>query len=272
VLLAAFIVIELKSRVPLIHLSLFRNRSFSIAAVVAVVGMFGYLTYCFSMSIWIGAAQHQNPMTIGILFIFIQGPAFVFIPVVSHLIRKVPPQFVLTVGFVLMAIGCFIASRADIHNLAWENFILPSLLVGIGFACTVGSITAVAINTVPLSYAGMASATTNMFRDLGFVVGLVLGGSIAFSLAGSNFVSSLATSHLPAAVTAQAQHIPPMGAINIAHFPAAGLALNALGHGFSIAFLVAAIATLASAAATLIGLHRTAHQTSPALALEPEAA
>jgi MFS family permease len=271
-LLVAFVVIELRSRVPLIRLSLFSNRAFAIAAVVAAVGMFGYLTYCFSMSIWISAAQHQNPLTIGILMVFVQGPAFVLIPVVSYLIRRVAPQFVLTVGFVLISAGAFLASRSDINDLAWATFILPSVLVGIGFAFTIGSITAVAINTVPLSYAGMASATTNMFRDLGFALGPVLGGAIGFSAAANRFVSSLSTSHLPPAVVGAAQHIPPLGAVNIPHFPAAGLALTALGHGFSLAFVVAALAALAAAVITLVGLHGIARQTEDAFTLEAEAA
>jgi hypothetical protein len=67
--------------VPLSHLSLFRNRSFTIAGASAVVGTFAYLTFCFSLSLWIGAIQHQNPMRVGVLLSFIQGPAFVFIPV-----------------------------------------------------------------------------------------------------------------------------------------------------------------------------------------------
>jgi MFS family permease len=271
VLLVAFVVIELKVPVPLLRLSLFTNRSFAIAAIVAAVGMFGYLTYCFSMSIWISAAQRQNPLTIGVLMVFVQGPAFVLIPFVSYLIRKVAPQLVLTVGFVLMSAGAFLASRSDINDLAWAKFILPSVLVGIGFAFTIGSITAVAINTVPLSYAGMASATTNMFRDLGFALGPVLGGAIGLSIAGSRFISSLGTSHLPASVVGAAEHIPPLGAVSIPHFPAAGLALTALGHGFSTAFVVASTAALAAAVVTLVGLQGVARQTEDAF-LETEAA
>jgi len=271
VLLAAFVVIELRAPVPLLRLSLFANRSFAVAAVVATVGMFGYLTYCFSMSIWISAAQRQNPLTIGILMVFVQGPALLLIPFVSYLIRKVAPQLVLTSGFVLMSAGAFLASRSDINDMAWATFILPSVLVGIGFAFTIGSITAVAINTVPLNYAGMASATTNMFRDLGFALGPVLGGAIAFSASANRFESSLATSHLPAPVVGAAQHIPPLGAVNIPHFPAAGLALNALGHGFSIAFVVASIAALAAAVVTLVGLQGVARQTEDAF-LQAEAA
>lgn len=75
----------------------------------------------------------------------------------------------------------------------------PDALIGVGFALAVASFTAVALNTVPPHLAGMASATTNMFRDLGFALGPVIAGAVALSHAGSGFVASLMRSGLPAA-------------------------------------------------------------------------
>lgn len=57
------------------------------------------------------------------------------------------------------------------------------LILGCGFALTVGSIAAVSINTVPIRLAGMASATTNLLRDFGFALGPVLIGAVALSKA-----------------------------------------------------------------------------------------
>ena len=42
-LLAVFIVIELRVEHPLLQLSLFRNRAFTVSSIVAVVGMFAFL-------------------------------------------------------------------------------------------------------------------------------------------------------------------------------------------------------------------------------------
>ncbi|WP_328476060.1 MFS transporter [Actinoplanes sp. NBC_00393] len=264
-LLAAFVVIELRTDPPLLDLRLFRNRSFSIASVVAVVGMFSFLGICFSTSIWLGAVQHQSALKIGILFLFIQGPAFALIPLISYLLRHVPPRWVLTGGFALMAVGGFWCSRFDVQDLGWTRFIAPLLLVGIGFALTVGSITAVAINTVPLHYAGMASATTNLLRDLGFALGPVIVGAIALSSAGARFAEALPGSGLPPAELGAATAIgEAAGPIAVNSLPpgvpgsgAHAVAMDALGSGFQLAFLVCAIGALVAAALTLFGLRNT---------------
>ena len=75
--------------------------------------------------------------------------------------------------------------RLDVTDLSLTPFVLPMLLVGIGFALTLSPMTAIALNTVPRHLAGMASATTNLLRDLGFALGPVLVGAVALSAAGS---------------------------------------------------------------------------------------
>lgn len=282
--IAAFVTVELRSGSPLIHLSVFRNRSFAIAAVVAVVGMFSFLSYCYSMSMWNSALQQQAPIKIGILMLFVQVPAFLMIPVVSALIHRFSPQWILTTGFILMAAGAFVASGSRIETVDWRLFILPSVLVGVGFALTIGSITAVAINSVPLEQAGMASATTNLLRDLGFALGPVLGGAIALSAAGSMFGGSFAdvarSAHLPAPMAAQFAHVPPIAFLSTPSLQHAitgaagpkglgavmGAALGSLGHGFSTTFIVAGSCALAAAVLTLVGLARV----KPSVRVETE--
>lgn len=186
VLLGAFVVIELRTDVPLLRLNIFANRSYSVVAIATVVGMFAFLATCYSMSIWLGAIQHQSALKIGVLFLFIQGPAFVLVPLVSHLIRNFSPRWVLTVGFALIAVSGIWCSTFDVHDVSWTRFIGPMLVLGVGFALTVGSVTAVAINTVPMRLAGMASATTNLLRDFGFALGPVLIAAFAVSRANSD--------------------------------------------------------------------------------------
>ena len=175
----------------------------------------------------------------------------------------------------------------------WTAFILPLLLLGIGFALTVGSITAVAINTVEPNYIGMASATTNLLRDLGFALGPVVGSAIAFSVGAAVFATQLSSiltgAGLPPEAVAGLSQVPPLGYLSgwdavIAQFSAEALASGApqqavdgavaaltgsqeaiqgsagvsLGSGFQVVYLVAGIAAAASAILTLfIGGRRT---------------
>jgi MFS family permease len=283
-LLGAFIWIELKTKAPLIHLRIFKNRAFTIAGIVALIGMFAFLAVCFSTSVWVGGLQQQETWKIGVLFVFIQGPAFVLIPFVAFLIRRVAPRWVLTTGFLLMAIAGYWLSTFNVDlthgGQPWTAFIPPLLLLGIGFAFTVGSVTAVAINTVPMHLAGMASATTNLLRDLGFTLGAVLGGAIAFSVGGAVFSGDLAglAEHLglSAQATGMLTSVPPLAVlngwnqigaalggmgvdVNAATGPIMGAAQGALGTGFQAVYLTAGVcATVAAMLTLFIGGKTTA--------------
>ncbi|MFG1945431.1 MFS transporter [Nonomuraea sp. NPDC048826] len=275
VLLGAFVVIELRTEVPLLRLDIFANRAYSVVAIATVIGMFAFLAICYSMSIWLGAIQHQSALKIGVLFLFIQGPAFVLVKLVSHLIRNVSPRWVLTVGFALIAVSGAWCSTFDVHDLDWTRFIGPMLALGIGFALTVGSITAVAINTVPLRLAGMASATTNLLRDFGFALGPVLIAAFAVSRANGDLHAgvgaAIGRSGLEPPYTEVAGGMAQQGgamAINsMPVVPGAGdlppvpmpeslrmLAFESLGGAFGHAFLVAGLCAAAAAALTLFGL------------------
>lgn len=276
VLLAAFVVIELRTESPLLHLHLFANRAYAAVAVATVIGMFAFLATAFSMSIWLGAIQHQSALRIGVLFLFIQGPAFVLVPVVSNLIRNVPARWILTGGFVLMAIAGFWSSTFDVHDLSWTRFIAPMLILGCGFALTVGSITAVAINTVPVRLAGMASATTNLLRDFGFALGPVLIGAVAFSKADEWMLGKLGPAigasglkppysdiaggiaHEGGAMAINSMPVVPGATPNMAPVPMPPqlhqLAFESLGSAYNTAFLLAGVCALVAASLTLVGL------------------
>src|SRR5690606_8782378 len=141
--------------------------------------------------------------------------------VLGWLIHRVSPRWMLTGGFLLMAASGFwipslkLGTPEAFGGTPWTAFILPLLLVGIGFALTVGSITAVAINTVEPNYIGMASATTNLLRDLGFALGPVVGSAVAFSLGAALFAAPLAAvlggAGLPPEAVNGLSHVPPLG-------------------------------------------------------------
>jgi MFS family permease len=187
----------------------------------------------------------------------------VLFPVIGRLLTRVAPQWLLAAGCLLMAAGAFLcATTLHVTSTTLTPFVLPDLLVGIGFGLTVNSFTAVALNTVPLPLAGMASATTNMFRDLGFALGPVIAGAVALSHAGSSFMAALPASGLPAAQLGPAMGIgKAAGPIAIDSLPAGVpgsgahlLALESLGSGFGVMYAVCAVAALVAAVLTVAGM------------------
>ena len=166
----------------------------------------------------------------------------------------------LTLGFALMSVAGYIAAGFHAVDFDWTEFFLPGVFLGIGWALTLASISAVSISAVPRHLAGMGSATTNLLRDLGFALGPVIGGAIAFGTANNDLVPGLAALHLPPAAAGPVAGIAKAGgavAVNsVPTLPVAvhNAALSALGSGFQLAFLVGAIATTVAAVITLVGL------------------
>ncbi|MBO2452680.1 MFS transporter [Actinomadura barringtoniae] len=263
VFLVLFVVAELRARSPLLRLDLFRNRAFAVASFVAVVGMFSFLGTAYSVSIRLGAVQDQPPMRTALAFLLLNGLALLLLPVTERLLRSVAPWKLLTAGLMLMAAGDFWAATLPIHTMAFPPLILPLGLVGVGFAVTVSSITASAVNTVPVPLAGMASATTNLLRDFGFTLGPAIIGAVALSRASTAFGASLHDSGLPGGLQGAASGILSEGgplAVNAASeespklHPVHDMAMSALGHGYSIGFVVCGCAALVSALLALAAL------------------
>jgi MFS family permease len=281
VFLVLFVIAERRARSPMLRLDLFRNRAFSVASIVAVVGMFSFLGTAYTTSIRLGPIQHQNPLLTSVAFVLLQGFTLVLFPLTSRLLARVNPRFLLSSGLLLMAIGNFVAASIDVHNSALAAMILPLALVGVGFAFSVSSITATAVNTVPIHYAGMASASTSLLRDFGFTLGPAIIGAVALSRAASQFNGALAGSSLSPQVKAAAAAVAKEGgplAVNSVppNSPpggAASLAVDALGNGYSIGYLVCAVAALVSCLLAVIALRGGRSETmvtEESLAEDPE--
>jgi len=262
VFIALFVHAESRAKSPLLRLDLFRNRSFSIASIVAVVGMFSFLGTAYATSIRLGAIQHLNPMITATAFVLLNGITLVLAPVTARLLERVNPRWVLSAGLALIGIGDFWAAAIDVHDNSILPMIAPLFLVGTGFALAVTSITAVAVNTVPIHYAGMASASTSLLRDFGFTLGPAIIGAVALGKAAALFTANLATSALPDAVKHAAGAVAAEGgplAVNSvppASPPgqAASIAVNALGQGYSLGYVVCGAAALVSALLAALAL------------------
>ncbi|MFC5664417.1 MFS transporter [Kitasatospora misakiensis] len=272
--LAGFVVAELRVASPLLRLDLFRNRSFAVASVVAVVGMFSFLGTAYSISIRLGPVQEQAPMRTAMAFLLLNGTALAMLPVTRRLLNAVTPALLLGSGLLLIAAGNYWAATLPIHDHSFALLIAPLALVGIGFAVTVSSVTATAVNTVPPHLAGMASATTNLLRDFGFTLGPAVIGAIALSRAGDSFADALGASDLPAPLKAAGAEILEEGGPLAVNGASAGpklsalhpLAESALGTGYSVGFVLCGSAALFSAVLALLALRGRAGAEAPALA------
>ncbi|GAA2619272.1 MFS transporter [Streptomyces tubercidicus] len=272
VFMVLFVFAERRARSPLLRLDLFRNRSFAVVSIITVVGMFSFLGTAYATSIRMGVIQHQSPMRTSVAFVLLGGFALVLTPLVSRLLERANPRWLLSGGLLLIATGDFWMATVDIRDTSLGVLFAPLGLVGIGYAFSVASLTAVTVNTVPLRYAGMASASTSLLRDFGFTLGPALIGAVALGHAASAFRSGLTASSLDPAVKTAAAEVAhtggPLAANSVPPHSAPGqaipLAREALGQGYSLGYAVCGAAALAScllAVSAMRGVSRQPHGT-----------
>ena len=297
--LAVFVRIELRTREPLLRLKLFASRDFSLNSFVTVIGMFAFLGCAAATSIRLTAVQGFSPLQASLGFVALQGFALFLLPLISWMMPRVNPRWMLGGGFLLQAAGAAWAATVSINHDSVGAILPPLVIVGIGFGFSVSSVTAVAVNTVRIQFAGMASATTSLLRDFGFALGptvvIAIGtstaaGKISRAIAGSQplqhrvatFYHSVATA--PAAAKAAtaaaigAVKSGPLGAVAVPSTtpvnghavplnPLHDVAYRALGSAYQHVFAICAVAALVAALLVLAVLRADAHHDADELAL-----
>jgi EmrB/QacA subfamily drug resistance transporter len=177
VALAVFVLLELRQRVPMLDLALFRNPTFSGANAVmllvglAMFGIFFYNSLFLQNVLGYGAIETGAtflPMTVLIIFVA---------PVAGKLTDRVGARWPMAVGMTLLAGSLLLFARLDAQSTFWD--ILPGLLVGgFGMAITMAPTTAAAMGSVPVDKAGVGSAVINSMRQVGGSLGVAVMGAI----------------------------------------------------------------------------------------------
>src|SRR5439155_27086987 len=156
-LLAAFVVLESRQKVPMLDLALIRNVTFSganIAMLLVTLAMFGIFFYnsLFIQNI-LGYSAIQTraiflPMTVLIILIA---------PRAGKLTDSIGARWLVGGGLGLVAISLVLFAQLDRGSTFWD--ILPGMLVGgVGMALTMTPTTAAAMGSVPVDKAGVGSA------------------------------------------------------------------------------------------------------------------
>jgi EmrB/QacA subfamily drug resistance transporter len=217
VALAAFTVLELRQRYPMLDLGLFRNTTFLGANVVfllVVLAMFGVL---FFVSLYLQNVLGYSPVKAGAAFLPMTLAIVLVAPLAGRSSDRVGSRWLITGGLVLVSLQLFYLSRLGTDESYWA--LVPAMVVGgIGMASAMPSATAAALSGVPVEKAGVGSAVVNTSRQLGGSLGIALMGAIVAHEVGSSvspdaFVHGLSVALVVAGVIALAGAVIAMALI-----------------------------------------------------------
>ena len=183
-LLAAilFVIVELRSKEPLIPLTMFRNRTFTLAVIASIsigIAMFGTSVF---LSQYMQLARGATPTEAGLMTIPMIGGLLIASIVIGGLVTRTGKwKPYLIVGGVLLIAGSYLLSTIHYDT----NFVLVSLymfLLGAGVGMTMQNLVLIVQNTSKPSEIGVASSGVTFFRSLGGTIGVsVMGAALATS-------------------------------------------------------------------------------------------
>ena len=175
-----FIVVELRSAEPLIPLSLFRNRTFTLSVIASIatgIAMFGASVF---LSQYMQLARGATPTEAGLMTIPMIGGLLLSSIGVGALVTKYGTwKPYLVVGSVLLIAGAALLSTIHYDT----DFFLVSVymfLLGAGVGMTMQNLVLVVQNTTRPEEIGVASSGVTFFRSLGGTIGVsVMGAALA---------------------------------------------------------------------------------------------
>jgi EmrB/QacA subfamily drug resistance transporter len=227
VLMAAFIVNELRIKHPLMRLSIFTRRNVTGGVLLqlfmpaAMFGMFFYL------SIYLQQILGYSPTMTGVANLPFTLIIILVAAVLSKYVTKVNPKAVLVVAPLAVAAGLLYFSRIPVDANYWVDILPGTILMAGGMAAVFVVATMVTTSGVSHEESGLVSGLLNTGQQVGGSIGLAV----------LTVVSTAATKSEMTKIQGDPALVP-----------------NALVHGFQQGFKAAAIFAVGAAVVALVVL------------------
>jgi EmrB/QacA subfamily drug resistance transporter len=176
-LLLAFVVIESRSRHPMLDLSLFRNPAFNGVSAVAFTlsaSMFALFLY---LTIYMQGVLDYSPLEAGVRFLPQTILAFGASIFAGQLLNRVPVRMLFGVGMALVGIGLWLMHGVT-PSSTWTTLLVGFIVSGLGVGIVNPAIGQSAIAVVPPEKSGMGSGINSTFRQVGIATGVAALGAV----------------------------------------------------------------------------------------------
>jgi len=175
----AFIVRELRARDPVVHLKVFKVRTYS--AGVFLMTVLGFVLYgsMLLLPLMLQQLLGYPAMSAGIAMAPRGLGSFLMMPVVGTVLGRFDPRKVLAVGLVGAAWTLYQFSNLNLSAGYWDVF-WPQFIQGASLALLFVPLTTATMDPIPKEEMGNATSMFNLMRNLGGSVGIACGTTFLF--------------------------------------------------------------------------------------------
>jgi EmrB/QacA subfamily drug resistance transporter len=181
VLLATFVVIELRTTVPLVRLSIFRIRSLLTANIAMFLAMSGMFAMFFFNTLYIQQVLGYGPLKAGLAFLPFSAGVMISAGLASQFAPRLGVRPVAAVGMLLAAAGLALLTQLPVHGSYAAN-VLPSIVLSsLGMGAVFMPLTLIATTGLEDADQGLASGLFNTSQQVGGALGLAVLSTLAAS-------------------------------------------------------------------------------------------
>ena len=174
VFLIAFIVIERRSKEPMIPTRIFRSKQFTGANLTTALVYAGLYGVSFLVTLQLQIRLHYSPLTSGFATMPITVLLLVLSPYAGRISMRFGPRLPMTIGPIVIGIGNVMMGgiRPGDHYLSG---VLPSMIVfGLGLSLMVAPLTAAMLAAIEKRHMGVGSAINNAVARVGGLLAIAL--------------------------------------------------------------------------------------------------
>jgi EmrB/QacA subfamily drug resistance transporter len=225
-LIGAFLVIETRSKAPLLPMRIFRLRTLSASNASGLLMGAAIFSQFFLLTLYMQQVLHYSALKTGVAYISLTLTIISFSAVSQALVTRVGIRPILSAGLALSAASLVLFARLPVDGHYWPDLFPGFLLSGVGLALAFVPMSIGGLTGVSQADAGIASGLINTTQQIGGAIGVAIATTIATTYT-NHFVD--------------------------AHPGSSASGAAALTHGFQIAFYVlAALAVLGAVVAALM--------------------
>jgi EmrB/QacA subfamily drug resistance transporter len=180
-MLVSFVVIELRTKAPLVRLSIFRIRSLLTANIAMFLAMSGMFAMFFFNTLYIQRVLGFGPLKAGIAFLPFSAGIMVSAGLASQFAPRLGVRPVAAAGFILSTAGLILLTQLPVHGSYLTN-VLPSILLSsLGMGAVFMPLTLIATTGLEDADQGLASGLFNTSQQIGGALGLAILSTLATS-------------------------------------------------------------------------------------------
>jgi EmrB/QacA subfamily drug resistance transporter len=178
VVLALFVLWELRAKAPMLPMRFFRNRVFTFANVASLLMFFGMFGSIFLLAQFFQTVQGYSPVGSGLRILpWTLMPMFVA-PIAGALSDRIGGARLMGVGLTLQAIGLGSIAAVSTPTTPYWQLVAPFMVSGVGMAMFWAPVANVVLGAVRKEEEGQASGVQNAIRELGGVFGVAVLASV----------------------------------------------------------------------------------------------